>query len=263
MVDQDVLRNRGEPLLATRDVRDLHHVVVDDVRHMIGRHAVGLEQDLHVDGIPWNLDRTIDAVDELAGALGRNLHAHDMRLAGIDARRHLFGGEMQAETVIFRRLAGGALALAHLLQPFRGAETLEAVAVGDDLVDIGTVEVLAVGLAIRAVGAADIGTFGPFETAPFQRVQHLLLELGRRARGVRILDAQDEGAVVLLGEEIVEQRDIGGADVGFAGRGGCDAYANAGCGSGSAHDMARLDLWEEEPGFVPFYTAEKAFRWAG
>src|SRR5690606_20609398 len=65
--------------------------------------------------------------------------------------------------------------------------------------------------------------------------------------------------VVLLGEEIVEQRDIGGADMRFAGRGGCDAYANAGCGSGSAHDVARLDLWRGEPGFEPFHTAERGF----
>ena len=97
----------------------------------------------------------------------------------------------------------------------------------DDLLDIGLVEVLAVALAIGAVGAADVGTFRPFQAAPFQRVKHLRLEFGRRARRIRVFDAQDELAAMLFGEEIVEQRDIGGADMWLAGRGGCDADANA------------------------------------
>ncbi len=36
--------------------------------------------------------------------------------------------EVQAETVIFRRLAGGALGFAHLLQPLGRAETAEGMA---------------------------------------------------------------------------------------------------------------------------------------
>ena len=231
LIDEDVLRNRGEPFLAARHMGDLHQVVVHHIRHMVGRHAVGLQQHLHVDGFPRDFDRAVDAVDELARALGRDLHAHDMRLAGLDALRHFLGGKVEAKAVIFRRLAGGALRLAHLLQPLGRAEAAEGMALVQQFLAIGLIHVLAVGLAVGTVGAADIRAFRPFEAAPFQRVQHLLLEFRRRARGVRVLDAQDEGAVVLFRKEVVEQRDIGGADMRLAGRGGCDADADA----GSAH----------------------------
>ena len=76
-IDQDVLRHGGQPFLAAGDVGDLHQMVVDDVCHVIGRHAVGLEQHLHVDGVPRDFDVAIDAVDKLARAFGRDLHAHD------------------------------------------------------------------------------------------------------------------------------------------------------------------------------------------
>lgn len=224
LIDQDVLRNGGEPFLAACDMRDLHQMVVDDVRHVIGRHAVGLEQHLHVDGFPRYLHVAIDAVAELAGTLGGYLHTHDMRLAGGYPRSYFLGREAEAETVIFRRLAGGPLRLAHLLQPLRRAEAAEAVAVCHDLFDIGLIDVLAVALAIGAAGAANIGTFRPFQPAPFQCVEHFLLEFGRRARRIRVLDAQNKFAAVLLGEEIVEERDISGADMRLAGGGRCDTH---------------------------------------
>lgn len=140
-----------------------------------------------------------------------------MRLAGIDAAGHFFGCQAQAVAVIFRLLAGGALALAHLFEPFRCAETAEAVAVVLDLANVVEIDVLAVALAVGAIGAADVRAFRPFEPAPFQRIQNLLLKLRRRACGVGILDTKDEGAAVLLCEEIVEQCDIGGADMRLAG----------------------------------------------
>ncbi|MCY1302733.1 hypothetical protein D9M70_524100 [compost metagenome] len=224
LVDQDVLRHGSQPLLAAGDVGDLHQMVVDDVCHVVGRHAVGLQEHLHVDGVPRDFDVAIDAVVKLARALGRDLHAHDMRLAGGNARRHFFGRKVEAKAVILRGLAGGALALAHLLQSLGRAETAEAVTVLDDLLDIGTVHVLAVALAIGAIGTTDIRTFRPFEPAPFQRVQHLLFELRRRAGRIGVFNAQDELAAVLLRKEVVEQSDIGRADMRLAGGGGCDAY---------------------------------------
>ena len=75
--------------------------------------------------------------------------------------------------------SGGALRLAHLLQPFRCAEAAEGMALVEEFLRIGLVDGLAVRLAVRAVGAADIGTFRPGQAGPFQRVEHFLLELRR------------------------------------------------------------------------------------
>ena len=44
MVDQDVQRRAGDPLLGADDMGDGHEVVVDDVRQVIGRKPIGLQQ---------------------------------------------------------------------------------------------------------------------------------------------------------------------------------------------------------------------------
>jgi hypothetical protein len=180
LVDQNVLGDRGQPFLATGHMGDLHQVIINDVGHVIGRHAVGLEQHLHVDRIPGDFDLAINAVDEFAAAFGRDLHPHHMRLAGFDAGGDFLGCEVQAAAVIFRRLAGGALGGAHLVEALGRAEAAEAVTVFNDLVDIGTVDVLALALAVGAVGSADVRAFRPGQAAPFQRVENLLFKLRRR-----------------------------------------------------------------------------------
>src|SRR3546814_8670017 len=118
-----------------------------------------------------------------------------------------------------------------LLQPFGRAETAEGMALVEQVLCIGPVHRLAVGLAIGAVRATDIGAFRPGEAGPFQRVENLLLVFRRRARGVGVLDAKDELAAHFICEEIVEQCSIDGAELRLAGRRGGDADTWA----GSAH----------------------------
>ena len=49
LVEQDVFRGGGDPLLGADDVGDPHQVVVDDIGEVIGGEAVGLHQHLVVD----------------------------------------------------------------------------------------------------------------------------------------------------------------------------------------------------------------------
>ncbi len=49
LVQEDVLRNAGEPFFSAYDVGNLHEVVVHDTREMIGGESVGLYQNLIVD----------------------------------------------------------------------------------------------------------------------------------------------------------------------------------------------------------------------
>ncbi|QTK79239.1 hypothetical protein AT6N2_C1503 [Agrobacterium tumefaciens] len=239
-VKQDVLGHGRQPFFAARHMGDLHQMVVDDVGHVIGRHAVGLDQHLHVDGIPRDRHIAINTVMEIARAFGRDFHAHDVGFTGGNAGGHFFGLQVEAVAVIFRRLAGGALGFTHLLQPLGRAETAEGMAFFEQLFGIGPVHGFAFGLAIRAVRAANIRAFRPGKAGPAQGFQHLLLIFEGRAGGVGILDAQDELAAVFLGEEIVEQRDIGGADMRLAGGGRCNADANA----GSGHEIHSSWTWQ-------------------
>ena len=46
LVEQQVLRRRGDPLLTTNDRVDAHEMVIDDDGHVVRRKSVGLEDDL-------------------------------------------------------------------------------------------------------------------------------------------------------------------------------------------------------------------------
>ena len=88
----------------------------------------------------------------------------------------------------------------------------------------------ALGLAIGAVRAADVGAFVPGEAEPAEGVEDLLFGGGDEAGAVGVLDAEDEFAAALASVDVVDQADVGGADVGVAGWAGSDADADGGFG---------------------------------
>jgi len=83
----------------------------------------------------------------------------------------------------------------------------------------------ALGLAVGAVWAADVGAFVPGEAEPAEGVEDLLLGGGDEAGAVGVFDAEDEFAVALAGKEVVDEADVGGAYVGVTCRGWSDADA--------------------------------------
>ena len=76
-------------------MRDLHEVIVDDVGEMVGRHAVGLDQHLHVDGRPFELDVAAAQVVHVADAFVGDAQANDVRFAGRFFRRDLGGSSVR------------------------------------------------------------------------------------------------------------------------------------------------------------------------
>jgi hypothetical protein len=65
--------------------------------------------------------------------------------------------------------------------------------------------------------------FIPIEAEPFHAVENCVGHLAARARTIRILDAQHEDTAVAFGEQPVEERGAGPADVQVAGRAGGEA----------------------------------------
>ncbi len=195
---------------------DAHQVVVDHVGQEVRRQAVVLHQHLHVHAIPWNLDIATQHVRDHANAFARHLHADHVRLASGQAALHFLVAQQQGAAVIARGFAAGHLLGTHLLQLFGGAEAIEGVAGIDQLLGIPGVDLPALTLTIRAVRAADVRAFVPFDAEPAQCVEDLLLRLTGGAQLVGVFDTQDELTAVLLGEAVVEQGDVGGADMGVA-----------------------------------------------
>ena len=103
------------------------------------------------------------------------------------------------------------------------------------MADLALVDLAALGLAVGPVRPADVRALVPGQAHPAQGAQDGRLGIRGRARAVGVLDAQDELAAVLLGEDVVEQGDVGGPDVGIARGRGRDANAN---GHGGRHKSA-------------------------
>src|SRR5207253_9126030 len=79
------------------------------------------------------------------------------------------------------------------------------------------VDVDALGLAVRRMRSADVRPFAPVEPQPAQVVEHHRFRLARGARLIRVLDADQERAAVMLREQPVEDRRARTADVQMAG----------------------------------------------
>src|SRR5712692_2657292 len=62
----------------------------------------------------------------------------------------------------------------------------------------------ALGLAVRRVRAADVGSFIPLQSQPPKVLENHLLRVARGTLHVRVFDPQDESAAVVPGEEPVE-----------------------------------------------------------
>ncbi len=237
----------GDPLFGADDVGDAHEVVVDDVGEVVGGEAVGLEQDLVVDVEVIEGDVAAQFVAESRGA-GRvqgmrgDFEADGEGLAAVGAGLRLLGAEVAGAAGVFRGLLGGHLRLALGFELFRSFEGAVGVAAGEQLVGVLAIDFGAFGLAIGAARAADVGAFIPTEAEPAQGIEDHLLAGVDEAGAVGVLDAQDELAAALGGEDVVEQADVGGADVRVAGGGRSDADADGSgrCAGFEAHGLMQF-----------------------
>src|SRR5580692_5840638 len=108
---------------------------------------------------------------------------------------------------------GGDLALAEVFELFGSFEGAVGGAVGEGELDVLAVDFGALGLAIGAVGTAEVGAFVPGEAEPAEGVEDLLLGGGDEAGAVGVFDAEDEFAGALAGVDEVDEADVGGAYV--------------------------------------------------
>ena len=192
---------------------------------MIGGEAVGLHEDLVVDVGVFEGDVVAEFVAEGGGA-GGDLHADDVGTAfgeiGVDLRLR----EVAVGSVVTRGELGGDLALTEGLEFVRVFEGAVGGAVGEEDFGVFAVDFGSLGLAIGAVGTADVGAFVPGEADPFEGVEDHLFGGGDEAGAVGVFDAEDELASALAGVDVVDEADVGGADVGVSGRRRGDADAN-------------------------------------
>jgi len=82
------------------------------------------------------------------------------------------------------------------------------------------------GLPIWPKCAALVWTFVPFQTHPRKRAEDHVFALFGGPCLIRVFDAENELAAMLLGEHVIEETDVCGADVRIARGRGCNANAD-------------------------------------
>ena len=218
LVDHDLARGVGQMVVATDDVGDLHHGVVDNGRKVVRGRAIGAEDDKVVEllGIEGHLavDGVVD--DDVAAVLG-HLDAQDVGLAGLDAATGLIGIKIAAATLIALE---GVLALLRGLtvgvELLLGAEAGIGLALVPKLLGSLLVQVQALGLGVGAIVAAHLRTLIPVQAKPTHGAQNDLRVLVGGTGGVGVVDAQDERAAVCAGESPVIDSGAGAANVQLA-----------------------------------------------
>ena len=210
-------------------MRDAHQMVVHDVGEIVGGHAVGLDEDLVVEGGIVHLDVAVHHVLKAGGALGGHLLADDVGHAGVELLFDLLGRQAAAVAVVVRGLAAGLLHKAHLVQALLVAEAVVGLALLHQLLGVGLEHAHALALDVRAHGAADVRALVPQKARLAQRVVddvHRALDI---ALLVGVLDAQDEFAAAVLGHQVGVQRGAQVAHVHIAGRAGRETGADGVC----------------------------------
>ena len=161
-----MLGRGGQPLLGADDVGDPHQVVVDHIGQVVGRKAVGLQQDLIVDLGVFKVHLAAQTIHHGGLAGLRHGQADDKWLARRGPR--VRGGLVQAATVsVVAHEARLALLFgAQLVQSLGGAEAAVGRAGCDQFRDLMSIDLSPLGLAIGAVGAAHVGPFVPGKPHP-------------------------------------------------------------------------------------------------
>ena len=226
LVEQVVLGRGAQVLGAAHDVGDAHQMVVDHVGEVVGGQAVLLDEHVVVQRVAGGLHVAVERVVKAGGAGQGNVLPDDEGLAGLHAAQGLLLGNVQTVLVVLPLLALGGRRVPALLQFFLGAEAGIGRALLHQLQRVGHIQIPPLGLDVGTVIAAHVRAFVIVQ--PGQT--HTLVDHVHRARNlpflVGILNAQDELAAVLTGEQVGIQGGAQAAQMQVAGGAGSETSTN-------------------------------------
>ena len=209
LVEQHMKRCRGQPLLATDDVRYLHQMVVNNVCQMISGQLVStLVKHLVIDDVALHAHLATNHVVDKHLAARLHLETHHILLPVVNQTLHFLGrhGQRVAHAQACLGIVLEVLYLCTFLLQFLGSVEGDICATGiEQLLHILLVDVTALALAIRAILAAKRDALIELESQPAERLDDVFLGTWHESARVGILDAEHKFALVLMGKQIVEQ----------------------------------------------------------
>src|SRR3954468_275924 len=198
-------------------MRDPHQGIVNDHRVVVGGDAVGSDEHWITDDLRREPNLAANDVVEDDIATFGHPEAHDGFLAVVDSPSRVVLRDVAAAANVLRWPSFLERGLAIGFELLGRAETVIRPARCHQLDHVGAIDVQALRLVIRAMIAAGLDALVPRQAQPPKVGENRVGRLARRALEVRVLDAEDERPAVAAGEQPVEQRRAGVADVELAG----------------------------------------------
>src|SRR5262252_506751 len=214
VVAGDLLRRVAEVVVAADHVGDLHGHVVDHHAKVVGGGAIRTHEDPVVEDGVVKGDSAEDRVLHRGLPVRRHPQAKGVGLRG----RHV---DVTTGAGIAELLLASASRLPQDVQRLRSAATPVGAPLGEQSLGVRAIDVEALGLTVTGRRRPLV----PVEPEPAHGRHDLIDVLGGGARAIRVLDAENEHALVVTGERPVEQGSASATHV--EGAGGARGKANS------------------------------------
>ena len=219
---------------------DAHEVVVNDVGEVVGGQAVALDEHLVVQRGIFHGDVAEDGVVEGGSALLGDLLADDIGHAGVQLGLDLLRAQAGAAAVVL--VDGHALGHFLLLAVLFVAEAAVGRTLLNEKLCVLAVEPLALGLDVGTCGAAHIGTFVVGQAALSHGLVDDVHGALHQAALVGVLNAQNEGALIVPGNEPGVEGSAQVAHVHIARGAGGEAGAHLSLGDPGFHLFKKIHV---------------------
>ena len=207
LVEQYVEWGRRQPLLTTDDVGNLHQMVINDIRQMIGGQFIGtLIEHLVVEDVTLYTHLTADHVVDQHFLASLNLDAHHILGAFGNELLYFVGRQGQRVAHLHASLVVVLEVLYFLalgIELLGRVEGYVGLAVVQQLFHVFLIDVAALALTIRTVLATERHSFVELDAQPVEGLNDIGLSLRNETGGIGILNAEYQVAAMLTGKQII------------------------------------------------------------
>ena len=218
LVDQDLAGRIRQMFFGPNDMGDFHQGIVQHYGVIVYRQTIGLDDHIIADSVGIKTDRPANGVMEGNVLILRHPEANRWFAAGSDQFLFLHRTEIPAFSHVPGRLTLRHQCLSLGFKLLVGAIATIGFAARQQPLRILRIDGQAFGLPVGAMVAADIDSFIPFDPEPAERRLDIFLRFATRAFQIGVFDPQNQLAAVAPGQQPVEQRRTGAADVEWTGR---------------------------------------------
>ena len=209
--------SRRQPLFTTNHVRDVHQVVIYDVRQVIGGELVcAFVEHFVVENRGIDDHITANQVVYMYIFARLDFETNYVLVTTCNALLHLFGrkGERIAHVATCRSIIlEVGCGFASSIEVFGRVESDVCLALSKELIYVFLVDFSTFTLTVGTFVATEAHAFIELDAEPFERFNDVVLSSWHKTRGVGVFDAEHEVATMLASKEIVVERGANAADV--------------------------------------------------